>query len=171
MTWWRLPAPSVQSLSLADLVERGVPCDPQERTARLLAMMSPANLEKVETARRAGGVHVGAVFRRTRTGADGAKIQRAEVRFDLAGCLRTPAGGSSRQILLLVNDGHVRSRLMTGRETARLMGLPDSYILPESHGAACHLTGDGVAVPVVRSLARHLFEPLAYPPARRRRAA
>ena len=46
------------------------------------------------------------------------------------------------------------------RETARLMGLPDSYQLPTSYSAACHLTGDGVAVPVVRHLAEHLFEPL-----------
>lgn len=171
LVWWRLPAPSASPHPLSDLVERGAPCDPPERTARLLALMSPINLAKVEAARRAGGLHVGAVFRRTRRAPDGAKLQRAEVRFDLAGCLRTPAGGSSRQILLLVEHGRVRSRLMTGRETARLMGLPDSYVLPENHGAACHLTGDGVAVPVVRSLAENLFEPLACLPPARRQAA
>jgi DNA (cytosine-5)-methyltransferase 1 len=40
------------------------------------------------------------------------------------------------------------------------MGLPDSYRLPGSYSAACHLTGDGVAVPVVRHLAQWLLEPL-----------
>jgi DNA (cytosine-5)-methyltransferase 1 len=40
------------------------------------------------------------------------------------------------------------------------MGLPDSYVLPESYTDAYHLTGDGVAVDVVRHLARHLFEPI-----------
>lgn len=56
-------------------------------------------------------------------------------------------------------------------ETARLMGLPDSYRLPGSRSAACHLTGDGVAVPVVRHLAQWLFEPLLATRARLRRAA
>ena len=46
---------------------------------------------------------VGAVYRRTRPDENGIKRQRAEVRFDdVAGCLRTPAGGSSRQIILVV---------------------------------------------------------------------
>jgi site-specific DNA-cytosine methylase len=46
-------------------------------------------------------------------------------------------------------------------ETARLMGLPDAYALPHNYNDAYHLTGDGVAVPVVRHLAGHLLEPLA----------
>nr|MBP8062987.1 DNA cytosine methyltransferase [Brevundimonas sp.] len=73
--------------------------------------------------------------------------------------------------LLVVEDGQVRSRLMSARETARLMGLPDSYRLPGSYSAACHLTGDGVAVPVVRHLAQWLIEPLAAAPGGLRRAA
>lgn len=173
MAWWALHAPPSAAPRLEDVIETdgpGVAWHDAGRTARLLSLMSPTNLAKVEAVRRGGG-GVGAVFRRTRSGPDGAKVQRAEVRFDLAGCLRTPAGGSSRQILLVIEQGRVRSRLMTGRETARLMGLPDSYILPPSHGAACHLTGDGVAVPVVRSLAEHLFEPIAAAGTARRRAA
>jgi DNA (cytosine-5)-methyltransferase 1 len=163
LVWWDLPAPAAAPARLEDVVEPdgpGVVWHDAARTARLLSQMSCANVAKVEAVRLRGR-GVGAVFRRTRRGPDGARLQRAEVRFDRAGCLRTPAGGSSRQILLIVEDGHVRTRLMTGRETARLMGLPDDYVLPSSHGAACHLTGDGVAVPVVRSLARHLFEPIA----------
>ena len=122
--------------------------------------MAPLHRARVEAARTAGGRHVGALFRRTRQDAEGRKVQRAEVRFDMAGCLRTPGGGSSRQTLVIIEDGRVRTRLMTARETARLMGLEDGYRLPASYSAACHLTGDGVAVPVVRHLARHLFEPL-----------
>ena len=56
-------------------------------------------------------------------------------------------------------------------EAARLMGLPDSYRLPDSYSAACHLTGDGVAVPVVRHLAQWLIEPLLAAQAGLRRAA
>jgi DNA (cytosine-5)-methyltransferase 1 len=174
LVWWNLPAPAAAPPWLRDVVEPdgpGLVWHDEARTARLLAQMSPTNLAKVDAVRRNPGGGVGAVFRRTRRGPDGERVQRAEVRFDRAGCLRTPAGGSSRQILLVVAEGRVRTRLMTGRETARLMGLSDSYSLPVSHGAACHLTGDGVAVPVVRSLAEHLFEPLAAPTAPRKQAA
>ena len=77
-----------------------------------------------------------------------------------AGCLRTPAGGSSRQTLMLVEEGRVRSRLMGPRELARLMGLPDDYALPARYSAAYHLLGDGVVADVVRWLAAGLVEPL-----------
>ena len=54
---------------------------------------------------------------------------------------------------------------LPGREGARLMGLPDSYVLPTRTTAALHVVGDGVAVPVVRWLAEHLLEPLLAPAA------
>ena len=54
----------------------------------------------------------------------------------------------------------MRSRLLAPREAARLMGLPETYKLPENYNEAYHLAGDGVAVPVVRFLAAHLLEPL-----------
>ena len=74
---------------------------------------------------------VGAVYRRTRPDEFGIRRQRAEVRFDdVAGCLRTPSGGSSRQTILVVEGRTVRSRLLSPREAARLMGLDDSYELP-----------------------------------------
>src|SRR6185436_17232217 len=126
-------------------------------TARLLDLMGPLHRARLAAV---SGRAVGAVFRRTRI-EDGMTVQRAEVRFDgLAGCLRTPRGGSSRQAIVVVEAGAVRSRLMTPREAARLMGLPDSYALPRTATAALHVAGDGVAVPVVRWLARELLEPL-----------
>jgi DNA (cytosine-5)-methyltransferase 1 len=134
-----------------------------DQTRRLLSLMAPLHLAKVEQARAAGGRQVGAIFRRTRI-EDGKSRQRAEVRFDgLAGCLRTPRGGSSRQILLIADDGQVRTRLLSGREGARLMGLADDYRLPGSATGALHVVGDGVAVPVVRFLAERLLEPLLGP--------
>lgn len=168
MVWWRLPEPETRSAGLASVIETealGVRRHSEAETHRLLALMSPKNLAKVEAARRTGQTCVGGLYRRTRRDAAGLRVQRAEVRFDIAGCLRTPAGGSSRQTLLVVEGGRVWSRLMSARETARLMGLPDSYRLPGSYSAACHLTGDGVAVPVVRHLAQWLLEPLLVPSA------
>ena len=162
--WWRLPIPSSEVVALADLIEEqpsSVAWHSPDETARLLGMMSPLNRAKVEAAKRTGGRMVGCVYRRTRPDADGIKRQRAEVRFDgVAGCLRTPSGGSSRQTILIVEGDLVRSRLLSSREAARLMGLEDSYRLPTRYNDAYHVAGDGVCAPVVRHIARHLLEPI-----------
>ena len=104
---------------------------------------------------------VGGVYRRTRPDENGINRQRAEVRFDdIAGCLRTPAGGSSRQTILVVEGKTVRSRLLSPREAARLMGLSDDYILPTRYNDAYHVCGDGVCAPVVRHIAACILEPM-----------
>jgi len=88
--------------------------------------------------------------------------QRAEVRFDgISGCLRTPVGGSSRQTVLITERGRVRTRLLSPREAARLMGVPDDYPLPAAYNDAYHVFGDGVVVPVVSWLNQNLLWPLA----------
>lgn len=166
--WWDLPMPADRKTVFADLIEESpdsIEWHSANETKQLLAMMSKTNLAKVEAAkeysRRTGNRKVGALYKRTRLDERGHKVQRAEVRFDdVAGCLRTPAGGSSRQLILVVDGSEVRSRLISSRETARLMGLPDSYLLPANYNEAYHLTGDGVAVPVVRHLAHSIFAPL-----------
>ncbi|ADG12524.1 DNA (cytosine-5-)-methyltransferase [Caulobacter segnis] len=158
--WWGVPSPPARNTDLAAMLEpdTAVTWNPPERTEALLALMALSHRQAVEARIQAGGRSVGAVFRRMRGGQ-----QRAEVRFDgLAGCLRTPRGGSSRQTLLVIDEGRVRSRLLTPREGARLMGLPDSYQLPASQTSGLQVVGDGVAVPAVRWLAETLLEPLVY---------
>ena len=158
--WWRLPLPAVRSHNFADLIENGPAWFSGEKTRQLLAMMSAINRAKVAAAQREGRHVVGGVYKRTRPDETGQKVQRAEVRFDdVSGCLRTPAGGSSRQLVLRVEGKSIQARLISSRETARLMGLPDNYILPENYNEAYHLTGDGVVVPVVRHIAAHILEP------------
>jgi DNA (cytosine-5)-methyltransferase 1 len=159
--WFAPPEPPCRNLRLADVIDghpQGVTWHTAFETARLLAMMSPINRAKIDLVANNQRRAVGAVYKRTRT-EGGRKVQRAEVRFDIAGCLRTPGGGSSRQTILIVEDGQVRSRLISVRETARLMGLPEEYRLPERYNEAYHLTGDGVAVPVVRAIANAIIEP------------
>lgn len=167
--WWRLPAPPLRNLALADLIEerpRDVEWLDAGKTARLIDLMAPLHRARVEAAKASDGKMVGALYRRTRRDEAGNRVQRAEVRFDgVAGCLRTPAGGSSRQSILVIENGRIRARLLSGREAARLMGLPEDYGLPKSYTDACHLLGDGVVAPVVRFLAEHLLEPLAGQPA------
>jgi DNA (cytosine-5)-methyltransferase 1 len=164
LIWWRSPAPAPRNLGLSGLIEDepgGVAWHTPEQTRRTIALMSPSHRTRLEAMLTSGGRTVGALYRRTRPDGAGGRIQRAEARFDdLAGCLRTPAGGSSRQVLLIIEGGQVRSRLISARETARLMGLADDYPLPANYNEAYRLTGDGVCVDVVRHLARTLFEPL-----------
>ena len=96
-----MPAPPPRNNSLIDVIQ-DAPHDvewhkPRETNA-LIAMMSDVNLAKIVEAKRAGRKMAGTLYRRTRY-QNGAKIQRAEARFDnVAGCLRTPAGGSSSAI-------------------------------------------------------------------------
>ncbi len=173
--WWMLPEPPLRNNSFADLVEENpasVEWHSTSETSNLLSMMSEVNLRKVADASKLGRKRVGTVYRRTRVDENGSKIQRAEVRFDdVAGCLRTPAGGSSRQIIIVVEGQKVRTRLISSRETARLMGLADSYSLPDRYNEAYHITGDGVAVPVVSYLSLHLFEPILHASKQKKRRA
>ncbi|MCY4156337.1 MAG: DNA cytosine methyltransferase [Gammaproteobacteria bacterium] len=162
--WWPIPEPRVRKGRLEHLIEdnpASVTWHTSKETRYLLSMMSEVNLLKIEKAKQAGRRTVGTIYKRTRLDPQGKKAQRAEVRFDgLSGCLRTPAGGSSRQLVIVVEGDNVRTRLISSRETARLMGLPDDYELPENYNEAYHLTGDGVVVPAVRHLAKHVFEPI-----------
>jgi len=158
--WWNLPAPPPVAHNVANLIEAiptGTEWHTPEQTAALLSMMDEANARKVQAARRNATPQVGFLYKRIRSGA-----QRAEVRFDgVAGCLRTPKGGSSRQTVMIASNGEVRTRLLSPREAARLMGAPDTYVLPGGYNDAYRAMGDGVAVPVVEWLSAQLLAPLA----------
>ena len=162
--WWCLPPSLGRTTVFADLIEKNpkrVKWHTTTETRKLLDMMSPVNLAKVVAARKTGQRTVGAIYKRTRSNGNGVKTQRAEIRFDdLAGCLRTPVGGSSRQTIMIVEGSKVRSRLLSPREGARLMGLPDDYKLPENYNDAYHLAGDGVVVSVIRHITEHILEPI-----------
>ena len=170
--WWdlgRLPV-NAQTFSEFFLPDpNDVKYDPQPRTKRLLSLMSPCNRSKVQEAERKEGLQIGLLYRRTREGQ-----QRAEVRFDgLAGCLRTPRGGSSRQVVVVVQGRKVRTRLLSRIEAARLMGiqLDNEGWLPEkglsffppgfSYNDSYMALGDGVVVPAVKYLNNKLLLELA----------
>ncbi len=128
--WWDLAEPQRSETRFADVIEdipTGVRWHSRAETVNLLAMMNKRHIAKVDAAKKAGRKMVGGVYKRTRV-ENGIKVCRAEVRFDdIAGCLRTPTGGSSRQSIVVVDGEKVKSRLLSSREAARLMGLPDDY--------------------------------------------
>jgi DNA (cytosine-5)-methyltransferase 1 len=168
--WWNLPELGTGKVfGLSAIIENnpeGVVWHSKEETERLISMMSNRNKEKLALAQREGNRKVGTIYKRTRPttrASNSNRIQRAEIRFDdISGCLRTPVGGSSRQIIMVVEGKKIRSRLLSPREAARLMGVPEEYPLPKKYNDAYHLFGDGVAVPVVswieKNLLRHLVQ-------------
>ena len=161
--WWKLDDAPAADHALEDVLEKraSMPWFSEADTDRLVTLMSPPSLERLRVARQTGRTVVGTIYKRGRPDADGNVRQRAELRTDgLAGCLRTPAGGSSRQILLFIKGNRTRARLVSSREVARLMGLPDSYRMPDTYNNAYRVAGDGVAVPVVRYLDHALFAPI-----------
>ncbi|WP_101808370.1 DNA cytosine methyltransferase [Paenibacillus pasadenensis] len=151
--WWNMPEPAVRQETLSDIVEWDAPCDDEVARQRNISLIAPNHLERFISDR----VSAAPGYKRTRNGK-----QVLELRFDgIAGCLRTPKGGSSRQYLVLNCDGELKTRLLTIRETARLMGAPESYKLPGSYNDGYKAMGDAVAVPVAEYLAKHLLSKLA----------
>ena len=163
--WWNLPIPNGPIPAFASLLEEepvGVEWHTKEQTDHIIGLMSPVHRDKLRKAQQLKTKIVGTVYRRIRPNEDGVKVQRAEIRFDqISGCLRTPVGGSSRQTIVVVEGRNIRSRLLSPREAARLMGVPEDYAVPQKYNDAYHLFGDGLAVPVVRWLSQHLLTPIA----------
>lgn len=157
--WYKLDIPYSRDSHLSDILEYrpDILWHDDKINERLLELMSPSHREIVNRALESKEELVGTIYKRTRK-VDGKSQQRAEIRVDgTAGCLRTPTGGSSKQHLFVVKDGKFRARWFTSREIARLMGLPEDYIMPENYNEAYYLVGDGLAVPVVSFIQDNLF--------------
>ena len=162
--WWNLPEPAARNAVLEDILDRTVPeteWRSKEATQKLIDQMSSKHRAKFDAALKEKKWRAGAVYRRIRT-ENGSKVQRAEIRYDgLAGCLRTPAGGSSKQLLMITHNGQARLRTLNAKEAARLMGLHDDYLLPEKETPALRVIGDAVSIPVVKWLSNNLLRKLS----------
>ena len=156
--------PSVQA-RLADVVERLDDDDerwwPSKRLAafdgtlpeRHRARLAELEGDKAPTWRTA--------YRRTRGGEAVWEVRADEI----AGCLRTARGGSSRQALVEVLDGAHRVRWMTAREYARLQGVPDDFdVSPVTESQALFGFGDAVTVPVITWIADGFLVPVLRSP-------
>jgi DNA (cytosine-5)-methyltransferase 1 len=154
-----LPAPPGDRSTLEDILE-DLPSDAPEwwsteRAEYLLNQMSPRHREQANRMIGSSKWSYGTVFRRMRKGRS-----MAELRVDgIAGCLRTPRGGSGRQILFKAGKGKHFARLVTPREAARLMGAHD-YRIQVSLNQALFGFGDAVCVPVIEWIARYYLNPV-----------
>jgi DNA (cytosine-5)-methyltransferase 1 len=153
----RLPSPAPKSYRLIDYLDVD---DAQawwetEQVDKHYRMMSEPHRRAVDRWLSSGSREVATIYRRIRQGQ-----QRAEVRLDgVAGCLRTPRGGSARQIVLATNDGQLRMRWMSPREYGRLQGVDD---WPETDATTKALFGfgDAVCVPVICWIDEQILTPL-----------
>jgi DNA (cytosine-5)-methyltransferase 1 len=161
IAWKIRPLPSLPTatLKLKDIIEELSPNSQmwwnRERCEYLLNQMSPKHRAEAETMIQGSRVSYGTVFRRIRHGKS-----MAELRTDgVAGCLRTPRGGSGRQIFVAAGKGRFAVRLLTPRECARLMGA-DEFIIKTSLNQALFGFGDAVCVPVIEWIARNYLNPV-----------
>jgi DNA (cytosine-5)-methyltransferase 1 len=154
-----LPSPPCVNSGLESILE-DLPHDSPEwwsadRAKYLLSQMSKKHRRIADEMIQGKRWSYGTVFRRVRK-----NVSMAELRTDnIAGCLRTPRGGSGRQILFKAGRGKYFARLLTPRECARLMGA-DDFVIEGSLNQALFGFGDAVCVPVVEWIARHYLNPL-----------
>lgn len=120
----------------------------KDRVEYLLNQTFERHLTKIKVLKTLNHYSYLTAFRRVRNG-----NSMAEVRFDgIAGCLRTPKGGSARQILLVVGKGEIDIRLLTPKECSRLMGA-DDFSISGTTNEALFGFGDAVCVPVISWIA------------------
>lgn len=160
-----LPAPPLHTRSslaavLEDLDDSAPEWWPEERREYLYNQMSPRHQAIAKAWMAQEEWCYGTVFRRVRRQPDGHKRSMGELRSDgLAGCLRTPKGGSGRQILFKAGFGKYAARLLTPRECARLMGA-DGFTIKAELNQALFGFGDAVCVPAISWIAENYLDPL-----------
>lgn len=154
----RLPS---RRLRLCDILEDLPDDDPvwwnRERALYFFNQLSERHLAIARLMMAQPDYHYATAFRRVRNGRS-----MAELRADgVAGCLRTPRGGSGRQILFRAGRGSFKVRLLTARECARLQGVPDSYRIDVPLNRALFGFGDAVCVPAIEWIVERYLTPAA----------
>ena len=146
-----LPNLPVRTMALNEVIDTAEEWWPEQRTALLLGQLHSYHEDLLETAKNKDEYSYYPAFRRMRV-RDGKKQSTVELRTDgIAGCLRTPKGGSARQILVRAGKGKVDARLINGKEAALLMGADNYDIHPDfSLNQALFGFGDAVCVSVLQ---------------------
>ena len=147
--WWRTKEPPPRKTKLLDTLDLNLPYD-KDNVLSLIPHHHQEQLSQYTD-------YVSTGYRRIRSGK-----QCLELRFDgLAGCLRTPEGGSSKQFLVVKRNNEIHARVITPREAARLMGVPDTFYLPGTNNSGYKAMGDAVAMPVAAFVGKSFLIPLA----------
>lgn len=157
--FFELNPPKKTNKRLKDIIEKNISDQSEKwwselRKNHLFSQMSESHKEKLNDMIKLKKISYASVYRRTRNGKP-----MAELRTDgYAGCLRTPRGGSSKQILIAAGNGSWKVRFLTSREYARLQGVRDSFILPENDNKGYFAMGDAVCVPVIEYISKNILD-------------
>ncbi len=152
-----MPSPEGPRPDIADLIDLGEEQQWWDRAAvaKHHDMMNSRHKKLVDDMILDRKTFIGTIFRRKRMGKTW-----AEVRFDgMAGCLRTPKGGSAKQIIIALDKGNMRMRWMSAREYARLQGA-DDFPLVSNTIQNLFGFGDAVCVPVIKWIDQHVLTPI-----------
>lgn len=134
----------------------------EERTELFVSSLGPLHVERLQAMTHGKTLSWRTAYRRTRRG-----VATWEIRADeIAGCLRTTGGGSSKQALVEAGRGHMRVRWMTPLEYARLMGADKFKTRARTDNQALFGFGDAVVVDVIAWIADHYLLPLLRPAGR-----
>ncbi len=127
----------------------------EQRQKKFESELSDIQLKRITALQAEGSVVYRTAYRRTRNGKPAWEIRKD----DIAGCLRTTGGGSSKQAVVRIAPDGLRVRWMTAREYACLMGAKD-YVLPSRTNQALMGFGDAVCVDAVAWLGKRYLKPL-----------
>ncbi len=157
-----LPNLPQREISLEEIVDPEAEWWESERTEYLYNQMHDRHKLILDTKKNESRYSYFTVFRRMRT-RNGKSLSTAELRTDgIAGCLRTPKGGSARQIIVRAGRGRVDARLINGKEAARLMGADEFKINPElSLNDVLFGFGDAVCVPVLEWIGKNYLNTIS----------
>ena len=150
------PPPRHPGLRLGDVAVDHAEWWGAKRLGKFLCSLSDIQAARVDAYQMRPRVAHHGAYRRTRH-------HRAvwEVRADeVAGTLRTTAGGSGRQAVLRAGNGDLAARWMDVREYAALQGAGDMQCQSVSPRQAMYAFGDAVCVPVVEWLVKQCVLPL-----------
>jgi DNA (cytosine-5)-methyltransferase 1 len=156
--WATVPflPPTQQVYDLASVldVDDGQDWWEEADVAKHYELMESPSRARVDELLRIGATEVGTAFRRTRR-----EKPRTEVRFDIAGCLRTPKGGSAKQLVVAIIKGRLKMRWTSPVEYARLQGAGDFNItVPPIQ--AMYDFGDAVCVPAISWIDANILTPV-----------
>jgi DNA (cytosine-5)-methyltransferase 1 len=158
ITWSLRDLPDLpqRTINLADIVDKTEEWWTKERTEYLFNQMFERHQDQIRLMMKNEYFSYGTVFRRMRM-RNGIKQSTAELRIDgIAGCLRTPKGGSARQIIIRSGKGCFDARLINARESARLMGASEYLIAQNiSFNNILFGFGDAVCVPVIEWISKY----------------
>ena len=127
------------------------------RLGAFLSSLSSIQAERVEKYQRQAEPGYYGAYRRTRNGCAVWEVRADEI----AGALRTTAGGSGRQAILRAGANGLAARWMDAREYAALQGAEGLTWESVSPRQAMYAFGDAVCVPVIEWLANNCILPLS----------